>query len=66
MIKENFDALLTFDKNLQFQQNFQRYSLPVLILNAPDNSYITLIRLIPNIKLVLNTELPIGPIEIVE
>src|SRR5258705_2848957 len=57
MRSEDFDALLTFDKNLQYQQNFQKFSLPVLVLNAPDNSYETLSHLVPNIQLVLNKQL---------
>ncbi len=41
MSDENFDVLFTFDKNLQLQQNFSKYPLTVLILNAEDNTYIT-------------------------
>lgn len=66
MISERFDALLTFDKNIQFQQNFKKYSLPVLVLNATDNTYITLSKLVPKIKEVLKTKLTPGPIEINE
>lgn len=66
MISEKFDALITFDKNLQFQQNFSKYSLPVLVLNSTDNSYITLSRLVPRILEVLKTKLVVGPIEIKE
>ncbi len=66
MIADNFDALLTFDKNLQFQQNFQKYSLPVLVLNATDNSYLTLSKLVPKINKVLSRKLLIGPLEITE
>ena len=58
---ENFDALLTFDKNLQYQQNFKKYAVPVLVLNAPDNTYLTLTKLVPNIKEVLNRKLVPGP-----
>ena len=32
MIKNNFDALLTFDKNLQHQQNFSKYTIAVFVL----------------------------------
>ena len=38
MIDNNFDVLITFDKNLQFQQNFAKYTLPILVLNAKDNT----------------------------
>ncbi len=66
MIADNFDVLLTFDKNLKFQQNLKKYSIPVLILNATDNSYLTLSKLIPKIKDALNMKLKIGPTEITE
>lgn len=42
LIEHNFNALLTFDKNLQHQQNFMRYSIAVLVLEASDNRYQTL------------------------
>jgi predicted nuclease of predicted toxin-antitoxin system len=66
MITEHFDALLTFDKNLQFQQNFEKYLIPVLVLNATDNTYLTLKKLVPKIKEILKTPLNAGPIEIKE
>ncbi len=61
LIAENFDALFTFDKNLQYQQNFKKYSIPVLILNATDNTYLTLSKLVPKIKETLNGRLIYGP-----
>ena len=64
MMENKFDALLTFDKNLQYQQNFFKYTIAVLVLNTADNSYLTLKKLIPKIKQVLSEELKIGPIEI--
>lgn len=66
MIADNFDALLTFDKNLQFQQNFQKYSLPVIVINAADNSYITLAKLVPKIKKLLSEKPPFGPTQLNE
>jgi len=42
LLENNFDAFITFDKNLQYQQNFNKYKLPVLVLNAKDNTYNTL------------------------
>ncbi len=32
LVENNFDALLTFDKNLQYQQNFSKYTITVLCL----------------------------------
>lgn len=34
MLENGFHALLTFDKNLQHQQNFQKYTIAVFILSA--------------------------------
>lgn len=34
-----FDALLTFDKNLQHQQNFSKYTITVFVLTATINQY---------------------------
>ena len=64
LIENQFDALLTFDKNLQYQQNFTKYTIAVLVLNALDNSYMTLKKLVQKIKEALRTELKYGPIEI--
>ncbi len=65
LLTENkFDALLTFDKNLQYQQNFSKYTIVVIVLNAPDNSYSTLKNLVQKIRDVLTTDLRPGPTEI--
>ena len=48
--KETFDAFLTFDRNLQYQQNFRKFTVPVLVLNTPDNTYLTLKEIVPKIK----------------
>ncbi len=64
MILHNFDVLLTFDRNLKYQQNFKKYPIPVIILNASDNSYLTLSKLVLKIKIVLATNLNPGAFEI--
>jgi predicted nuclease of predicted toxin-antitoxin system len=64
MLEDGFDALITFDKNLQHQQNFKKYSLTVFVLSAPDNTYLTLKPLTNKIKDLLSTELTPGPVEI--
>ncbi len=65
MLADNFHGLLTFDKNLQHQQNFLKYPIAVFVLNAPINSYDQLRHLIPKIRKVLETEpLFLGPIVI--
>ena len=66
MVTEKFDVLITFDKNMQYQQNFTKYSLTVIVLNAKDNSFDTLKNLVPEIKKTLSLELKPGPTEIKE
>ena len=53
MLTDNFDTLLTFDKNLQYQQNFSKYPIAVIILTALNNTYDQLKPLIPLIHQVL-------------
>ena len=65
LIENKFDALLTFDKNLQHQQNFVKYTIVVFVLSAKINSYEELNKLTPKIKEYLNKPpLPIGGINI--
>ena len=60
MIANEFDVLINFDKNLQFQQNFSKYTLPIIVLNAFDNTYLTLKEFIPQILLLLKSNLKVG------
>ncbi len=51
LLKENgFDCFLTFDKNLQYQQNLVKYNVPILVLNTKRNSYSILKTIVPEIK----------------
>lgn len=59
MIDNGFDALITFDKNLQHQQNFDKYPVSVLVLTAESNQYKHLQVLIVQMKKKLES-LPIG------
>lgn len=56
LIDNEFDALLTFDKNLQHQQNFQKYSITVFVLSAELNSYEEMTKLTPLIKSYLDKQ----------
>lgn len=63
MVENGFEALLTFDKNLQHQQNFQKYTIAVFVLSAVNNTYPELTKLSPKVRDHLNNEtLPIGSI----
>ncbi|MBA3665378.1 MAG: DUF5615 family PIN-like protein [Bacteroidetes bacterium] len=64
MAEEKFDALITFDQNLQHQQNFKKHTLTVFVLVAPDNSYLTLKGLVPKVLTLIGDGLVSGPIEV--
>ena len=63
MLENEFAALLTFDKNLQHQQNFRKFPISVFILTAPSNTYQDLTHVTNRINLILQ-EIPLrtGPI----
>ncbi len=62
MIEDGFDALLTFDKNLQHQQNFSKYTIAFFVLNAPINTYSELTKLSSQVSEHLKgNALPAGP-----
>ncbi|MEO7313950.1 MAG: DUF5615 family PIN-like protein [Ginsengibacter sp.] len=64
LLQDNsFDAILTFDKNLQYQQNFSKYTITVFVLSAKTNRYEELKGLVPKIKEYLNQlPMPCGPV----
>jgi len=55
---QQFDAFLTVDQNVQFQQNLATLSLPVGVMVAPDNRYETLAPYAPAVLVWLS--LPLG------
>lgn len=61
MLEKNFQALLTADKNLQHQQNFQTYPIPVIVLNARFITFDDLQPLMSKVNELLEGELPDGP-----
>lgn len=63
MLANGFRALLTFDKNLQYQQNLERYTLTVFVLSARLNQYSVLTRLPAKVNLFLSgDDLPLEPV----
>ncbi len=66
MLAENFDVLITFDRNLEHQQNFGKYPLAVFVLMAENNTYRILSKLVPGIKSTLEKKLAAGVIKIAE
>lgn len=64
MLAENFDVLLTFDQNLEHQQNFDKYPITVFVLIAENNTYQILRSLVENIKYELAKPLHKGATKI--
>ena len=53
--KENqFDILLTIDKNLMFQQNLEKYPVTIIVLNSFSSKLEDLILFIPQFKEKVN------------
>jgi len=59
--EREFDALLTMDQGIEYQQNLQSRSLGVVTIVAPDNEYETLLPLVPEIVAALQ-ELEAGAV----
>lgn len=64
MLAEGFEVLITFDKNLKYQQNFVKYPIAVLVLNVYSNAMPFLKPLLPKMNHVLKYDLPTGAIVI--
>jgi predicted nuclease of predicted toxin-antitoxin system len=64
MIASGFDALITRDRRLRYQQNFDKYPIPVIILKAGNGEYRSLRQLVPQINSLLRRRLNPGSHEI--
>lgn len=53
-IDNNFDILLTIDKNLMFQQNPEKYPLTIVVLNSLTSKIEELVTFLPSFKSQLN------------
>lgn len=49
-VENKFDVLLTIDKNLQFQQNLDRYPVTILVLNSFTSKVEELVQFLPALK----------------
>ena len=48
-----FEVLITGDKNIGYQQNWHRYPLPVIQLDAVPKTYANLLALVPQVLALL-------------
>lgn len=63
---DGFRVLLTFDKNIRFQQNFSKLKIAVFILTARNNTYLELTKLSPLVRRLLKQKLRPEPVAIYE
>ena len=60
MLADQFEVLITGDKNLQHQQNFNTYPIPVMVLHTYRITYEYFRPLVPRLLELLKTDLPTG------
>ena len=61
ILADGIDVLLTVDKTMRYQQNFDKYPVTVLFLSTYDNSYDSLTQFTAQVKSLLNQAvLPAG------
>ncbi len=53
--ENNFDVLLTIDKNLMFQQNLEKYPLTIVVLDSHTSKVEELITFLPSFKSQVET-----------
>ena len=49
-VENNFDILLTIDKNLMYQQSLEKYSVIILVLNSLTSKIEELLTFLPSFK----------------
>ncbi|TAH02694.1 MAG: hypothetical protein EAZ15_04735 [Sphingobacteriales bacterium] len=52
--ENNFDILLTIDKNLMYQQNLDKYAVTIVVLNCFNSKIEELVIFLPSFRLQLN------------
>jgi len=57
LAQEQFDVLVTVDRNLSFQQNLPKYSIAVVLLHARSNRIDDLVALVPEMLAAIRNAL---------
>lgn len=65
MLENGFDCLITFDKNLQYQQNLSKYPIKIVVFHTKSNSYPVLKEKVPQLIKILGAVKGIG-VEVIE
>ena len=62
MLESKFDVLIKADKNLQHQQNFIKYPIPVIVISVFRLNFNRIKPLLAKINSLLNSSLLPGPV----
>jgi predicted nuclease of predicted toxin-antitoxin system len=54
LASQKFDALITVDKNMQFQQNLNSLPISIVVLSTQSNEIDFILPLVPKLEAVLN------------
>lgn len=52
-VNSGFDLLITLDKNLQFQQNLNKFKIKIILLKVKNNRFKTIKDIIPKVLTIL-------------
>lgn len=64
MLDEKFEALITWDQNMEYHQNFVKYPITVFVFHSASNDYEDLKPLVPKLLRAIGRGVKPGPIEI--
>ena len=64
MLKKGFEVLITADTSLQYQQNFRKYPIPIVVLRAKKLNWKGIQDFIPQLQKLLKRRLRPGPHEL--
>jgi len=57
---KGFRVLLSLDKNLSHQQNLEKFTISLIVLDTKNSLYSTVLELVPKIEELLTKDLPSG------
>ena len=55
LAEKKFQAFITIDQNLNYQQNISKFKIAIVLLIAKDNDLATLKPLLPQVRQILNS-----------
>lgn len=53
LVEHQFEAFLTADKKIRYEQNWQHYTIPLIFLDVPNLKYDTVKLLLPQVLVLL-------------